>query len=296
MKTFLTICLTLSFSQAALAQNCISKLKASSFEQMFLTVFPNVRDGAPTTLDENFEKLVKTVFLAKSVFSNLEISQSEAQILTGAEFNPMYEPKSKSLLIYGVNIPGRMLDPIPIMIHEYAHSIIEPNLAKHLEVAMTESAPNDLKRFTGKSDDIPASVRVLADPFHELMADTIAVLVLNDPKAIAKFMLAFDGTETRDFSADYPIDGWSGGELAGTFHSKGHDVFNPTRSAVWKLYLELRQTNDDAAAIVIGRLMQSSIRMIQQLYLDGTTYRQWSEYDKGKLNRQLLKILLETSR
>ncbi len=182
-------------------------------------------------------------------------------------------------------------------IHEYAHALFEANATAAL--GEIYNFANDLrndklalrlqfdKKIEEKSKMLSSIYKVLL-PFNELFADTTAVIYLQDPQAISAYLIACygidDPADARDFSIDYPINGWNHGSLDSSLEA--HTVLNPARSYIGKILKENMDQNPQFGALVLKAMLDTTFALVKDLYKEGQLTRgNWQAMTIESLNR-----------
>jgi hypothetical protein len=239
----------------------------------------------------------------KSVFSLLNVPVSDAERISVMEPDspPLseYDPKSKMIALSKdiCASPTSTLSPtdfLPALLHEFGHSLFGPNLEIELSPQLNASADQTayttliLKGDYLGADQLPAYLREVAAPYHELIADTITILLLDSPSAMSDFFEKCGyGANNRDFSFNYPIEGWNVGPVGGILTDGAHRLFNPVRYHIWQSRLSLRD-QPNGRALVLQAIVEASISLLRDFYDKKLTRSQWAHYSQEALNRDLI--------
>jgi hypothetical protein len=183
------------------------------------------------------------------------------------------------------------LQYLPVMLHEYAHTLFEVNLEHFLLTEKNESAHYEEKFDDGEKSvnyNVPIGIVDLAAPYNEFFADVFAVLTLDDPKAMSDFFLACNELKNhRDFSYDYILDPTKKPiDLVSVF-TDIHLPLDPARTFLWQRYIELGP-RPDAKRLIFNAVFMASVETVADLYHSKTLYKDWSKMDLVKMNKNFI--------
>jgi len=162
--------------------------------------------------------------------------------------------------------------------HEYGHSMLSINLSQELNSfkKMKEGAKNGLsEEFTG--------LKNISTPYHELFADLVSILYMEDPRAQVKvgdfYQMIFDDLlphfSQRDFTTPFLPSGWS------TFYING--VLAPTRYHIWKNFWQesMSDTYKERVVMALYRAIVNELSLGEGLI----------SFTQEELNLRLIKQL-----
>lgn len=273
----------------------------------------NLIKNAPFTpvVIEAFELIKKN----ENLFYLFKFDTSEAikikiidSTITGD--NSEYNPEEQQIVLSKGDCDNKLNDVIAksfkgVFIHEIAHSVLRKNFTSDLSHEIEATQGNDKKRFKlifknqfQEADNLAQSVFAIMSPFDEFLADLYSVLLSNNPEIISNFQLncqpETDLQDLRDFSKSYSAIDWNNGCLGGGIMCSSHSVFNPTRSEIWKIYQQMKDSPEIREKLM-NVAYTISIEMIKEIVSKGTTYSQWKQSSIGQLNIDFINRLNQVS-
>lgn len=210
-----------------------------------------------------------------------------------------YVPK-KSALIIANDCHGKQTglandDAIVVGTHEFGHGVFEANLQSSLKSIFDETAKNSdlnwnliLGGTVESSDNVILAMSDASRPFHELFADTLTVLIFNNPKSLSTFFSECKNLKNeRDFSHPYELTGWDSGRIGG-FFGANHRVFNPARFHIWNSYETKLDARIESRGLVLGAVWKAIEAMLVEIHQKKITYGEWTKISQEQLNRNFI--------
>lgn len=182
------------------------------------------------------------------------------------------------------------MEYLPVLLHEYAHTLFEVNIEHFLGQEKLESADNDKKFDDGEKSpnwNVPVGIIDLGAPYNELFADVYTVLLLDNPTAMSDFFEACnDLANHRNFSWVYTIDPAKPTLDLTAMFTDTHTVLDPVRTFVWRKYMMSDDVN--IRERLVHAVFMASQEAIGDYYHRKTTYREWSKMDLVEMNSDLI--------
>lgn len=182
-------------------------------------------------------------------------------------------------------------------VHEVTHSFAQPIFLQNFNSEIFESRESlrvlknfrQYPTFTDKDlDQHRLPVLAILEPFDELIADAVAVLVLEDPDAMKKAIQGcrFDNPRMyRTFRSTTPT--WNY-KVFDSLFAERHVVMNPSRSVIWSSYKASAKDQCDKAAILKASV-NASIEQAQEIQAKRLTLLDWRNYNFALLNQSWIR-------
>lgn len=298
MKKIIAVFCILSIAYTAQAADDVFQLNSLP------KVLSNVSSVLGDAKGELFQNFIKELDRNQSTFEALDFPVSLAEKITlnfnANEYNDnSWDLQSKNLIISVSDCnqsPMKdKIDYLPIALHEFGHSVFDANILNLLASEFSATSDN-LKQqailiINGKMDEaskIQVSTSITSLPFHELFADSVAVLILNNPKAISEQLTMCKGVpSSRDFSQEFDSNTWNVGKLGGALDRR-HEVLNPVRSHIWKVFVDKFHQDDKSVVIILKALINASVKVLKEINDNRLTTGEWEIVSQSELNLKLI--------
>lgn len=190
----------------------------------------------------------------------------------------------------GIRLPST--EYLPVLLHEYGHTVFEINLEHFLLKEKTESEHYEDKFDDGEKTfnyNVPIGIVDLAAPYNEYFADVYAVMTLRNPTAMSDYFLACNGLEHhRDFTWNYTVDPQHPVSDLTAIFTDVHLTLDPSRTYIWKRYQQMGG-RAEARAQIINAVFMASQSAIADDYHGGALYKDWAHMDVEKMNADFIK-------
>lgn len=180
---------------------------------------------------------------------------------------------------------------LSMTLYEYGHALIEKTLSYNSEI-FRKNLRNSLNQNISYEERNRASVDLFFEKgFEEFFADTVAVLFMNNRKAVRDAMVAAnespEAAEIRNFSHKHKLEGWD-------YHG-AYGLLSPARFYVGKKFARLKTEQEKGQFLstvlvaILKTINQERALLLQELKPD-TPY--WElEVNPEKLNERFISIL-----
>ncbi|MDR3606600.1 MAG: hypothetical protein P4M08_04370 [Oligoflexia bacterium] len=179
--------------------------------------------------------------------------------------------------------------------HEYGHALFKRNMERYAPAWKQWNALTEKERMTGPRPAAPPGLYRSTD-YEELLADTLAVIEADDPKAMAKALKPMEGNFGRDFTVNLSVKEFAkrrastATELLSTPEKTDpHHTLNPVRSFIWNQYLSKPENKPYYGKILSTLYRVSAEDMLKQAKESELPVRRgnWLK----KFNKRLIKKL-----